>query len=340
MASCLGALQTRRFRRTITVLVALAFSVTTIVFLVNRFEPGSALSTIGRTKEPSSVVTSGAKLPLCSDIEGAGHNSTRPTTWREKADTKFADLLDDKFTIALSTFHRPKELKRTLNILLKNPRATPQNMAFPSATESPRDSLNEKLWPDSKYRTKAILLSDDDVFYRPEDLEFVFHMWRKFGKDRLTGALGRCASLTRNGEWNYNFCSQREHEDVYALILTNLAFTHISFLDYYFSDDPAVTKIRDYVDKTFNCEDIALNFVASMLTGSGPLLVRGRHQYVNLDPAGGISRQSGHMEARSKCLNVFADAFQCMPLMNETGRIEHGLKHNVWYKSLWDVIRG
>jgi hypothetical protein len=30
-----------------------------------------------------------------------------------------------------------------------------------------------------------------------------------------------------------------------------------------------------YVDDKFNCEDIALNFVASMLTCEGPLLVRG-----------------------------------------------------------------
>lgn len=204
----------------------------------------------------------------------------------------------------------------------------------------PRDSLNEKLWPDPAYRTQAILLSDDDVFYRPEDLEFVFQTWRKFGRTRLTGALARCASLTHNGEWDYNFCTRREHENVYSLILTNLAFTHISLLDYYFSDDVAVTKIRKYVDEKFNCEDIALNFVASALTQSGPLLVRGRNQYVNLDPAGGISRKPGHMEARSKCLNVFANAFDCMPLVNETARIEHGVKHNIWYKSLWDVIHG
>lgn len=260
----------------------------------------------------------------------------------------------------MSTFHRPKELHRTLTTLLstnipslleivviwnnfdeKEPDGFVSEHGVTVRYRKPtRDSLNEKLWPDPTYRTKAILLTDDDVFYRPEDLEFVFQMWRKFGQDRMTGALARCVSALPSGEWDYNFCSQREHEDVYSIVLTNLAFTHIALLDYYFSDDPAVTKIRKYVDDAFNCEDIGLNFVASMLTGSGPLLVRGRHQYVNLDPSGGISRKPGHMEARSKCLNVFAEAFQCMPLVNETGRIEHGVKHNVWYKSLWDVIHG
>lgn len=260
----------------------------------------------------------------------------------------------------MSTFHRPKELHRTLDTLLSakipslleivviwnnfdenEPDSFVSEYGVSVRYRKPtRDSLNEKLWPDPTYRTKAILLTDDDVFYRPEDLEFVFQMWRKFGKDRMTGALARCVSALPSGEWDYNFCSQREHEDVYSIVLTNLAFTHIAFLDYYFSDDPAVTKIRKYVDDAFNCEDIGLNFVASMLTGSGPLLVRGRHQYVNLDPSGGISRKPGHMEARSKCLNVFSEAFQCMPLVNETGRIEHGVKHNVWYKSLWDVIHG
>ncbi|RFU75874.1 glycosyltransferase family 64 [Trichoderma arundinaceum] len=357
LGSMASWLQARRFRRVTTILFALGLSIVTIVLLVNSLVPAPSLPAI----DHSNPTTSGSnlKFPLCSDRTNP--NVTWPLqSWRAAAETKFDGLLDDKFTIAMSTFHRPKELRRTLTTLLSakipslheivviwNNFDEKEPDSFVSEygvsvryRKPPRDSLNEKLWPDPKYRTKAILLSDDDVFYRPEDLEFVFQMWRKFGKDRMTGALARCVSALPSGDWDYNFCSQKEHQDVYSIVLTNLAFTHIAFLDYYFSDDPVATKIRKYVDDAFNCEDIGLNFVASMLTGSGPLLVRGRHQYVNLDPAGGISRKPGHMEARSKCLNVFAEAFQCMPLVNETGRIEHGVKHNVWYKSLWDVIHG
>jgi hypothetical protein len=256
----------------------------------------------------------------------------------------------------MSTFHRPKELAYTLQTLLTSKipslleivvvwnnfnEASPDNFTSEHGVAvryrtPPRNSLNEKLWPDQDYRTKAILLSDDDVYYRPLDLEFAFQMWREYGQNKITGALARCASAGRNGEWSYNFCSPRE--DVYALVLTNLAFTHIAFLDYYFSDAPSVIKVRQYVDSVFNCEDIALNFVASSLTHSGPLLVRGWDQYVNLHPPHGISRKPGHKEVRSKCLNDFAEAFSCMPLVNSTGRLERGFKHNAWYKSLLDLI--
>ncbi|KOS21241.1 Exostosin-3 [Escovopsis weberi] len=363
MASCLGALQTRRFRKAVAILLALAFSTVIVLFLVNRVSSSPSFLEIGGTKNPASEkegsqvsgVKTAISVPRC---DNDAKSTKQQSAWRADVASKYGSHLEDKFTIALSTFHRPKQLKKILNALLstkipslleivviwnnfdeQEPETfTSDHGVIVRYRKPERDSLNEKLWPDPHYRTQAILLSDDDVFYRPEDLEFVFQMWRKFGKDRLTGALGRCASLTKSGDWNYNFCSQREHEDVYALILTNLAFIHIAFLDHYFSDKPAMKQMREYVDKAFNCEDIALNFVASSLTGSGPLLVRGRHQYVNLDPSGGISRQSGHMEARSKCLNEFAAVMQCMPLLNETGRIEHGLKHNVWYKSLWDVI--
>ncbi|KAL7924593.1 glycosyltransferase family 64 protein [Trichoderma austrokoningii] len=359
MASCFNWLLARRFRRVTTILAGVVLCIATIVFLVNNLGPAP---TVPKDKTKTTSPGDGAlssRFPLCS--HHTDPNVTYPLeSWRAAAETKYGGLLDDKFTIAMSTFHRPKELHRTLTTLLsakipslleivviwnnfdeKEPDSYVSEHGVSVRYRKPtRDSLNEKLWPDPTYRTKAILLTDDDVFYRPEDLEFVFQMWRKFGKDRMTGALARCVSALPSGKWDYNFCSQREHEDVYSIVLTNLAFTHIAFLDYYFSDNPAVTKIRKYVDDAFNCEDIGLNFVASMLTGSGPLLVRGRHQYVNLDPSGGISRKPGHMEARSKCLNVFAEAFQCMPLVNETGRIEHGVKHNVWYKSLWDVIHG
>ncbi|KAM3552943.1 hypothetical protein MY1884_006930 [Beauveria asiatica] len=52
--------------------------------------------------------------------------------------------------------------------------------------QSPVNSLNQKLWPDPAYKTKAILLGDDDVYYHPSDVEFAFGAWREFGRDRMT----------------------------------------------------------------------------------------------------------------------------------------------------------
>lgn len=243
------------------------------------------------------------------------------------------------------TYKRPKELNQTLSVLLKhkipslheivvvwNDLAENPPQGFVSEhgvsvryRKSTQNSLNQKLLPDPAYKTQAILLTDDDVYYHPSDLEFVFQTWRKFGRNRLTGALARCATQDKNGKWRYNFCSKKEAEDVYSMIITNLSFAHISFLDYYSSDDPAMVQIRKYVDDRLNCEDIALNFVASMLTCTGPLLVRGREPYFNSEPAQGISRKPGHLEARSKCLNDFTEILGFMSLVNETAHIERGV---------------
>ncbi|KAF7556007.1 hypothetical protein G7Z17_g1759 [Cylindrodendrum hubeiense] len=276
-----------------------------------------------------------------------GHNDPRTEareTW-EKIHAKYEHLDDTKFTVALQTYRRPKELNKTLHALLDekipslleiviiwndleaNP---PANFTSPLGTPvryraSTRNSLNEKLLPDSTFRTQAIMLSDDDVYYHPRDLEFVFQSWRKFGRNKLTGALARCPKLDANGNWKYTLCSSRDESSSYSMILTNLAMSHISFLDYYSSDEPMMKKIRDYVDEKFNCEDIAMNFVHSYLTGEGPLLIQGWKRYVNFTPAKGISMKKGHLQARSKCLNDFVDTFNSMPLVDEIGYLQRGV---------------
>jgi hypothetical protein len=248
------------------------------------------------------------------------------------------------YSIAMLTYRRPKELNYTLTALLEeripslyeiiviwNDLEAELPMNFESKYRvpvrfrmAPKNSLNEKLRPDPDFKTQAILLTDDDVYYHPRDLEFVFQTWRKFGRYRLTGALARCSDINAEGNYNYNFCSRKERDD-YSMILTNLCFSHISFMDYYWSNDSTMAKIRDYVDLAFNCEDIALNYVQGLLTGQGPLLVNGQERYVNLNPPKGISTKPGHLEARSKCLNEFAKMFKCMPLVDETAYIQKGV---------------
>lgn len=247
--------------------------------------------------------------------------------------------------VVLQTFDRDRELAETLQSFLEskipslleivivwnNIGTTPPNdyasqHGIPVRyRRSNVNSLNEKLWPDPTYLTQAILLSDDDVYYHPEDLEFVFQTWRKFGKARITGALARCATRHSGDMWKYDLCSQKANSDAYSMILTNLAFVHISFMDYYSSNDPAAKSAREYVDRKFNCEDITLNYIASMITGTGPLLVKGHDNYVNMEPRIGISTRPNHLDARTECLHDLAVIFGCMPLVNETAHIEHGV---------------
>lgn len=244
-------------------------------------------------------------------------------------------------SIAIQTYKRPGNLNKTLNLILStkipsleevvivwNDLQTPTPANFVSRHNvtvryrmSRRNSLNEKFWPDPAFRTKAILLSDDDVHYDPKDLDFVFQTWRK-NQHRLVGAFARCIAYNKDTkQLEYHFCQNR---DSYSMILTGLAFTSISFLDYYSSDDLLMTKIRTFVDAKFNCEDIALNFIASMLTCEGPLQVSGLKRPINEMPPQGISTNPDHLNARNKCINDYTDFFGYIPLRNSTDYITRG----------------
>ncbi|EXA30675.1 hypothetical protein FOVG_17972 [Fusarium oxysporum f. sp. pisi HDV247] len=275
-------------------------------------------------------------------IECSGRQKAATADIWNVAERNYRDLRDDYFTVAIQTYRRPRELNNTLQLLLgtkvpslleiviiwndvqiKPPEdfVSPYNVSVRYRV-SQRNSLNEKLWPDPKYRTKAILLSDDDVYYNPSDLDFIFQTWRKNGQNRLTGAFARCVSMNSAGQWQYSLCGNL---DSYSMILTGLAFTHIAFLDYFSSEDQLMTKIREYIDARFNCEDIGMNFVASMLTCSGPLQVSGAKKAVNVMPKQGISTKPGHMKVRSQCVNDFIEFFGYLPLRNTTEYIARGL---------------
>ncbi|KAM0425211.1 hypothetical protein ACHAPT_009528 [Fusarium lateritium] len=324
--------KSRAFQRAATLTTTFILTVAFIIVTI-RLTNASALI-------PQVISKMMPKFPTCSSISYTGTSEI----W-DKSRKKYHHLPDDKFTIAMQTYRRPKELESTLKALLTDKIPSLHEIVIvwnDLEAEPPKDyvskhgvpvryrksnknSLNEKLWPDPAYKTQAILLSDDDVYYRPSDLEFVFQTWRKFGRNRLTGAIARCSPMDTYGSREYTFCTNRKGEDGYSMVLAGLAFSHMSFLDYYWSNDTAMNQIRDHVDTGFNCEDIALNYVHSMLTGEGPLLVSGHERYVNFVPREGISRKTGHMDARSACLNDFSKVLGCYPLVEETAYIQRGV---------------
>ncbi|UKZ75635.1 hypothetical protein TrVFT333_003323 [Trichoderma virens FT-333] len=313
VAKYIAGLRALAARRVVTLVAAAAVLASIIVILVRLGPPTKLnlpdvkLPDIDMSKLPNIPGFSGSHEP--EHYEKCDRNITEPLKQWKEAREKYDKLMDDKFTIAMQTYKRPKELEETMRVILETPGNFKSETGVPVRYRvSERNSLNMKLLPDPDFKTQAVLLSDDDVYYKPQDLEFAFQTWRKF-----------------EGHWGYGFCSKDSNQDVYSMIITNLCFSHMSFLDYYSSNNTIMQKVRDYVDDHFNCEDIALNYVVSYLTGTGPLLVKGRDKYVNYEPAQGISKKPGHLEARSKCLNDLTKMFGCMPLVNETAHIERGV---------------
>ncbi|CAG1993745.1 unnamed protein product [Fusarium graminearum] len=250
---------------------------------------------------------------------GKRDEAANMTIWNDVVN-KTSNLTEDMFTIAIQTYKRPTQLKKTIQHLVEN--KVPSlyeivvvwneiNVEPPSDfmsehgvlvryRRSEKNSLNQKFLPDPDYRTQGILLSDDDWNYNTTgDLEYAFQQWRRAGMHRLTGAFARCWTLNEVTEtpiYSFNCKGQ----DTYSMILTGMAFTHISYLEYYHSEDEIMTSVREFVDESFNCEDIALNFVASMLTCEGPLLVLGKDKLDNQHASSGISSKPGHILRRRR----------------------------------------
>lgn len=74
--------------------------------------------------------------------------------------------------------------------------------------------------------------------------------------------------------------------------------------------------IRQWVDDNMNCEDIAMNFLISNVTGKGPIKVTPRKKFKCPECTNSemLSSDILHMVERSECVNNFVRAYRSMPL--------------------------
>ena len=63
-----------------------------------------------------------------------------------------------------------------------------------------------------------------------------------------------------------------------------------------------------------NCEDLAMNFLISNVTGKPPLKVTPRKKFKCPECSNIISADLTHMVERSECVTVFAEEYGMMPL--------------------------
>lgn len=75
-------------------------------------------------------------------------------------------------------------------------------------------------------------------------------------------------------------------------------------------------KIKEQVDNQMNCEDIAMNFLVSNVTGKAPIKVAPRKKFRCPECVNGgmLSKDVlHHLNARSKCINEFTAIYGRMP---------------------------
>ena len=201
------------------------------------------------------------------------------------------------------------------------------------------DSLNNRFSPLTGPHSDAIFSVDDDMRVPCGELILAYQVWRASQRS-MVGFMPRI-HLRSNGKLVYRCWWRVWWSGTYSIILTKAAVLHHDFFHLYTNVMPQ--SIRELVDRSRNCEDLAMQFLLANSTGLPPIFVKGHLQ--DLGVVNGLSTNqnivsAGHMDARSQCLNDLEVIYKRNPLVKSTIVVDSGLsglwanEPSTWYEYL------
>ena len=240
----------------------------------------------------------------------------------------------EQFTIIMLTYERDEVLMQAvlrlkdlphLNkvvVVWNSPKQPSSNLQWPdigvevAVIRTKFNSLNNRFIPYDIIETDAVLSLDDDAHLRHDEILFGFRVWRE-SRDRVVGFPGRFHAWNeRDKQWNYN----SNHTCELSMVLTGAAFLHTHYLRLYTFWMPQA--VRELVDEFMNCEDIAMNFLVSHVTGKPPVKVTSRWTFRCPGCPVALSSTDGHFDERQVCINKLARIFGYMPLVFTQYRVD------------------
>ncbi|XP_026558352.1 exostosin-like 1 [Pseudonaja textilis] len=183
------------------------------------------------------------------------------------------------------------------------------------------NKVSERFLPYSAIGTDAVLSLDEYASLSTSEVDFAFVVWRKF-PDRIVGFPMRSHFWdTSKNQWSYT--SKWTNE--FSMVLTAAAFYHRYYHSLFSNYLPA--KLRSFVDRIANCEDILMNFLVSAVTKLPPIKVTQKKHLRESPPqqllkSAAPSNSSLHFAQRQECVNRFAAWFGYMPLVHSQFRLD------------------
>ncbi|KAK1738180.1 glycosyltransfearse (family 64) [Skeletonema marinoi] len=264
-------------------------------------------------------------------------------------DNKNKNIDTSQYTIRMNTWHRNEQLLLSINHHAQCEGVAEIQIIWCDTLNDPPDSvlhhssgkvkierhdinsLNERFKIVLDTPTLGILSLDDDVLRPCEALDAAFLRWvrhpeRMIGFDVRTHVVVVENSVDNDGgvvgkkneeeekkkktttNWKYGYMSTTEKSNSYSLTLPRASFLHKDYLDLYIMAMPR--PIYLYVAQHFECEDIAMSFFVSSLTGGKPPLITDYwavKSMVKLYSEKKISGGKDHKSARDKCVDRFAE---------------------------------
>ncbi|MCP9261334.1 hypothetical protein DINM_004709 [Dirofilaria immitis] len=172
----------------------------------------------------------------------------------------------------------------------------------------------------SEITTDAVFSFEEDIVtMNVDEIEFGYQTWRE-NPDRLVGFLPRSAAFNESTKlYEYH----TEWANSMNIILMRGAFYHKYYGMLYHELLPS--EMIEYVEKHKDCEDIAMNFLISSVTGKSPLKVSPRKcLFVQVKCADSSisASDSQRLLQRSACINVFVSYFGYNPLVTSISRYD------------------
>jgi len=177
-----------------------------------------------------------------------------------------------------------------------------------------KNSLNSRFEP-IEGGQDAVFMVDDDLRVNCRDLRSAFAAWKSH-PNSLVGYYPRYSTRSRIRDITdlvYHSWPIVYWRDQLNIILTKACFLHKRYLAMYTSDKHP-QEIKDFIDKHFNCEDIAMAMLVANVTRqelkvpARPIYVEGKVSDLGLFK--GISTGTGHMTQRSDCLNELTTIYE------------------------------
>jgi len=278
-------------------------------------------------------------LPTDAQFKGSSHGF-RPVNGGQGGSGKvYQESLGgnhpkEQFTIIMLTYERDEVLMQAvlrlkdlphLNkviVVWNSPKQPSLDLQWPeigvevAVVRTKFNSLNNRFIPYDIIETDAVLSLDDDAHLRHDEILFGFRVWRE-SRDRVVGFPGRFHAWNeRDKQWNYN----SNHTCELSMVLTGAAFLHTHYLRLYTHWMPRV--VRDLVDDFMNCEDIAMNFLVSHVSGKPPVKVTSKWLFSCPGCPAALSKSDGHYVERQVCINKLARIFGYMPLVFTQYRVD------------------
>lgn len=123
------------------------------------------------------------------------------------------------------------------------------------------ESLNERFQIPVGSKSSCVITSDDDILVTVDDLLLLHQVW-SYNPYSLVGPFSRKIAASASGATDIVY---QDSATEYNIVLSKLLFVHKIYMQVYHSEK--FSDLRAVVDKFHNCEDIAINIVASLLSG-------------------------------------------------------------------------